>query len=292
MPRLRHVVLVLLCSVACDPGSAPPTAPNEPITAEPATIELEDWTSPTLELVDPGSEPRAALRVPVATPGPSVLVQWETAFETTAKRGVTTTAPSTIRQKRLLRIAPTAGTPAATVDFTVLEATERARGGPPPDDTLEQELVGRQGRWQATERCQITRAGIDKSNAKAATPHLPGLLRTAAESCPLLPEEAVGVGARWTTKETTTSGESRTTEWVLTTLSDDQAAVTFQSREGSDTLAEGRVGLDRRHLIPTRFDATGRTVRTRPDPSSPERSIQWTTTWEMHAERKADPASP
>ena len=130
-------------------------------------------------------------------------MQWETAFETTAKRGVTTTDPSTIRQKRLLRIVPIAGTPTATLDFTVLEATERARGGPTPNAALEPELVGRQGRWQTTERCQITRAGIDLSNAKAARPHLPGLLRTAAESCPLLPDAAVGVGARWTTAETT-----------------------------------------------------------------------------------------
>jgi hypothetical protein len=107
-----------------------------------------------------------------------------------------------------------------------------------------------------------------------------------------LPEAPVGVGARWTTTERTTDGTDRVTEWVLTRVDDDRAAMTFQTSDSPDALAEGRVGLDRTHIIPLRFDASGRSVRKRPDPSAPQRTIRWTTTWEMHAERKAVPTVP
>ncbi|HCH64697.1 MAG TPA: hypothetical protein DFR83_17965 [Deltaproteobacteria bacterium] len=293
MPRRHLFAATIPFWTACEPAPKSTETSAKPYTPEvPASLILEDWNRATLTLVDPGTEPRSVLRAPVATPGEPVMVQWETVFETTAKRGVTTTVPSKVRQKRLLRIVPSAGTPTATLDFIVVEASERVAGGPPPSKNLEQELVSRTGRWRSTERCEVMQAGIDSSGADAARPHLPGLLRSAAESCPILPGEAVGIGARWTTTETTTSGDERVTEWVLTTLNDTQASVTFQSSEGPDTLAEGRVGLDRAHMIPNRFDATGRTVRKRRDPSSPNRSIRWTTTWEMHAERKADMPRP
>ncbi len=293
MTRLALFLPCVLAWTAC--GSEPAaTGPATDVVSNgpPASLVLEEWTIPTLEMVDPGAEPRVQLRVPIAEPSPAVLVRWQNSFETVAKRGLSTTAPSVVRQKRSLLVTPSAGPDAATVDFVVTEASETARGGPPTDDAVARELVGRGGRWVTTDRCAVARAGIDDTAATAALPHLPGLLRSAAESCPLLPEVPVGVGARWTTTEPTTDGATRVTAWVLTRVDDDRAAMTFQTRDSPDNLAEGRVGLDRTHVIPLRFDAAGRTVRARPDPSAPERTIRWTTTWEMHADRKALPTVP
>ena len=153
MPRLALLIPGVLVWTACGSQNARMSpATDELPKGPPASLVLEDWASPTLELVDAGADPRVALRVPVADPGPAVLVRWENTFETTAKRGLTTTQPSIVRQKRDLLVTPAPGTDATTLDFVVMDAKETARGGPPTDAAL---TLARNGTARAIFRGQL-----------------------------------------------------------------------------------------------------------------------------------------
>jgi len=255
-------------------------------------IPLHEWPKPRLEVLQQGIAPHETLHVPLNAVVPSARVVWDSTFSTTATRGAVTTTPSRVRQSRTLAIALTPGSP-ATFDFVVTAAQDRGTGGTPIDPAVATALEGRQGRWTADAHCQILSAGIDDSNAGPAAPHLPGLLRTAAEYCPILPEAPLGIGAVWRTTEARADGRTTETEWVLSYRDEQQVALTFQTRSPDPShtmLAEGRVGLDRHHPTPVRFDAKGRTTRTRPDPERPGKTLDWTTVWEMHAERTIAPS--
>jgi|GEM_PF-4930390 len=251
----------------------------------PAALPTDPWPAPELTLTSTGSEPFEVVRIPVGA-APEASVAWSSTFTTTATRGSVTTHPMVIQQDRTLAITTAPGTGDATFDFTVVDAKDSAQGGAPVDPAVATAMVGRAGRWTATDRCVVQTAGVDTSNAGAAEPHLPGLLRSAVELCPVLPEEPLGIGARWTTRETRSGGRTVETAWVLAYRDDHQVALTFQTHDPTDgSMAEGRVALDRHHPVPMRFDASGRSSRTRPDPERPSGTLVWTTQWEMHATR-------
>jgi hypothetical protein len=275
---LRRALVVALVLAGCGSSSEPPSP----------RFTLAPWTGPSVKLVSAGTPPLEPVRIPLDAASTPASVTWSTAFDTVAKRGLTTSSPSTVRQHRSFDIRSTPGPATVAYDFTVTEARDEQSGGATDAVSVTEYLVGRTGGWVADARCQVQQAGIDTEQAGPVLPQLPGLLRTAVEYCPVLPEEPIGIGARWTLTETTTDGRPRVTEWMLVHRDAQQLALTFQALDATgstDTLAEGRVGLDRHHPVPIRFDANGRSVRSRPDPTDPSTTIEWTTTWEMHAER-------
>lgn len=278
--------LLLAASCASDAPEPDATSPDPPPVVTPS-LSLEPWPAPELTVVSTGGEPREVLVVPIDQPAPEATVAWQSTFRTTATRGSVTTDPVVIHQDRTFRVATTAGRP-ATFDFTVTAAEDRASSGPPVDPSVPAALRGRSGRWTADAHCRVTAGAIDRSEAGPAEPHLTGLLRTAVELCPVLPTEALGIGARWTTHETRPDGRVIDTEWVLVHRDDQQVAITFQTRspdQAAQMLADGRVAIDRHHPVPVRFDATGRSTRARPDPDRPGSTLEWATEWEMHAVR-------
>ena len=249
-------------------------------------INRDEWPVVSLSLEGVGAAPLAPVRLSGARGG-AEQVSWETRFETRAKRGVVSSDPMVVSQRRTFDVRPSGASP-TTFDFELSAASDEGSGGPPVDAEVARSLVGRRGSWRADERCAVVDAGI-ATDGGAADRHLPALLRTAVELCPLLPEEAVGVGARWTTQQTRADGSTETSKWLLTQRVGERVVLTFStSIEGSpaDTMAEGRLELDSGRAVPVRYDARGRSTRTVEErkASGSTTQVAWTTTWTMHAE--------
>jgi len=280
-PTSKLACGALLALTACSQNEA--VVENSPARID---VELSAWPSTTLSLTEVGAPPLAVVRVSADGDG-AEEIGWETRFETTATRGAVTSDPMRVVQRRTFRVA-TSGDAPATFDFEVTAASDEAEGGAPVDPTVARSLRGLQGRWRADDRCGVVDAGIVTVDGPARR-HLPGLLRAAVELCPLLPEEPVGVGARWTTAQVRPDGATEETAWVLTQRFDDRVVLTFTShseRDGTRTMAEGRVEVDSGRTVPVRYDARGQTASVMPEvnASGSTTPVTWTTTWTMHAE--------
>jgi len=252
-------------------------------------LKMSAWSPTTLSMSSAGEAPWAAVRIGApSSSGGTVTeeVRWETRFETSAARGAVISEPMVVLQQRTFAISASGVDPIA-YDFEVVSASDEARGGGPLDPAVATALQGRRGRWRANALCHVVDAGI-ATDGGPADRHLPGLLRTAVELCPLLPEEPVGLGAQWTSTQARSDGSTVSTEWVLVQRHEGRDVLTFTATSdsgGAQTLGEGRLEIDPSRSVPVRFDARGRTTRVleEQEPTGGRTSVTWTTTWTMHA---------
>lgn len=290
-PRARRWCLVYTAAVVV--GSAVACAGSDDAVGRNgarAELEMAAWPTTALTVASFGNAPRAELRVATPTsPDGTVTeeVRWETRFETSAARGAVTSDPVVVTQRRTFLISASGGSP-IDYDFEVAAASDDARGGDALDPAVVAALRGRRGRWRASALCRVVDAGIDTDGGPADR-HLPGLLRTAVDLCPLLPEEPLGLGAQWTATQVQADGSTVSTEWMLVQRYEGRSVLTFTAssdRGGGETLGEGRLEIDPSRSVPVRYDARGRTTRVVEEQESTgvRTPITWISTWSMNAE--------
>lgn len=286
---IASILITAACGTQPEPTAPPPSAPPAP------SIELEPWPQSTLAVKSTGAEPQAPLQVSLT--GDDSQVTFESRFETTAKRGVTTTSSVVISHSRTLDISvgqtTSDGSPLAELHFTVSKAREVGSKTAPIDPHAASDLVGRSGRWRTSPHCQVSAAGID-DHPGLAERQLPSVLQGVVGLCPLLPQEAVGIGARWTVSEPRPDGSTLDTQWLLLQRDEDSVVLTFEAMHDTEgprgtvhTQAEGRVQLDLSHPVPVRYDARGATTRLTQEPLSEGTTVPvtWTTEWTQSASR-------
>jgi hypothetical protein len=220
-----------------DDDQAAGSPPSTSSASTPTTTEAPSDDA-TVELLDAGDEPRRAVRL-AFEPGATATVIHATTLSVEATSGDRRQrlAPPTVRQRVRYEITD-ADAASATVEATI-EAVEV------DDDELAADLgalVGVQARYRLDDRGRVSDVTLDvpEDASDAVDEQVRQVLgRPGALGSPL-PDEPIGVGARWRTTLVQTAGTVTTTVVATVTATDltDAALATEQTLELT-TVGEG-----------------------------------------------------
>ena len=299
---LRSVSLIVLLAACGDPPPSAAPAPAATLAAAPAAPTLSPWPARSLTLESPGQPPLEPIRMPLGPAAQRLRFGSSAAVDGTL--GGAPVDGVRLQSERTLRIevAPGADSVRRGLQFTVERYHDDA--GLPADEqaVIDTALTGLRGAWTDDARCVVLEAGAVPVPAPADRLQS-AILNGVVDLCPSLPEQAVGVGARWTTTVGgATPGEEREqTTWTLLERGPGRVVLTFETRaertsaDGQQrvNLGEGRVELRSGLPLPWRADARGRATRTSATAGQP---LTTTTEWTMFVETvepeaKAAPAA-
>lgn len=200
LPALTLALALVLASAGCTDDDAPP-----PTTAAPTTTTTEVPLATAPELLDPGAEPRQALRL-AYRPGDEVVLRIATDVaveQEVAGRTQRLDSPPIVQLVRLTVAAAESGS--TTLELAIDEVTVDGRD---VDLSVEQvaelqaaldPLTGITGTIELDELGRATAVALDLPDdlPGAAAEAIAGLEGQLRQLTPALPEGEVGVGARW-----------------------------------------------------------------------------------------------
>jgi hypothetical protein len=284
-------LLMNLGLVACETETVPPEVPVVPAPARIEPVVLLPWELPELQVDELGAEPRSPLRV---SPAGARTLRFEAEAEISGNAGSQAVVGQKLNSRRSLRVEP-AGDSTGLWSFVVEDYVDT---GAPPEQAqaVAAAMMGRRGSFVRDGRCAVSQAGIDVEGAGPAAGHLDTVLRGVVELCPYLPEEALGVGATWTSRNRRNAGglsSLEETRYRLLERGPGRVVLTFELQETAEgqipagkmrrtNLGEGRIELVDGQAFPLRADAHGRSVRESwapvADPAGPP-SLRTETLW-------------
>jgi hypothetical protein len=246
--RLASVIGLLALASSCN------AAPRAPVSAKPPASVANAQTGSSAKLIAPGAEPRAPLfyafsnkartvhaRIAVSTSGMA------RAEQPTLSMHVTFTATPTPKRADVSAVG------IKVIDFDVVTtapevATDKA--------TLEK-VIGLSGGFDATTHGDVANLNLGTASLPQGIRDIAGMLGQVLALLVIpLPNEPVGVGAKWTTVERTTlpvEGATISTTLTLTLQARDKdtATITVDATQAgtvpaTDPLAPGGTSLERK----------------------------------------------
>ncbi len=203
------------------PTTTPPT--TAPATTAPETSDAD--AGPTVTLLDPGAEPRSPLRFDLAA-GTSVMTtsQSQEITQTFGGRTQPTAAFGLVFVMQIDTVPVADGYEVTSTLTSVASGPDIAADVAAALDEQLGLLVGFRSVSVVDDRGRILRAEVDETTLAAAPAEIADLMRQLGESNQVaapLPDEAVGVGARWQVEQRLElNGISlvQTTEYTLTAV--------------------------------------------------------------------------
>lgn len=303
-PLPPSAAFALLLGACGGPSPAPAPAPPAPApeAAPQAPPALVPWPARSLQLQAAGAEPRAPLRVAVAEG--ALQLRFSSEAEVSGELGGAPVDAVRLRSSRevALRASPLPGAGddkgQNSFEYTILSYHDEAGLPEAEQRAIDEALQGLQGTWRSDSRCAVSGAAVGAAPEPGAR-LLPSVSAGLIDLCPLLPEEPVGRGARWTTTvgSAAPGDELETTEWLLLEREPGRAVLTFELRAvrveanggRRENLGEGRVELREGLLLPLRADARGVSTR---EGATAGQALRTTTAWSSSIEALLPAAPP
>jgi len=273
----------LLIVGACTGSSPAPQTEAEPASKTPSSAPLSPWPARTLLLRSPGEAPLSPLRVAV---GEAALeLRFSSEALVLGELGGAPVDQVRLRSTRSVAVRAKPVDGENSFDYTILSYHDEAGLPEAEQAAIDAALTGLVGAWRSDGRCAVSGAGVGPA-PEAAARVLPSVSAGLVDLCPLLPEEPIGRGARWTVTvgSTAPGDELEVTDWLLLEREPGRAVLSFELRaERVDAnggrrqnLGEGRVELHDGLLLPLRADARGVSTR---EGSTAGQPLRTTTEW-------------